>query len=107
MPKWSKMASAARRALKKKPAGWFKKLGRPLSAAEVEAYLGLVKPCPGYLLAAEDPNHPTRSLLDLWHPLVGWWEVGRGQYARCPHLDAVWDLAVKRELRRRKEKAKT
>lgn len=100
MPKWSKMASAARRALKRKPTGWFKRLGRPLSASEVEAYLGKVKPCPGYLLAAEEGWRGC-------HPLWGWWEVGRGQYARCEHLDAVWDLAVKRELRRRKEKAKT
>ncbi len=96
------MAATARRVLKSKPTGWFKALGRPLSAGEVEAYLGKVKPCPGYLTAHELLGFQSK------HPLWGWWEVGRGQYARCPHLDAVWELAVRRELRRRKkEKAKT
>ena len=101
------MAAPARKALKDKPTGWYKALGRSLSAAEVEAYLGRVKPCPGFLLAVEELGIEFKTGYGYSHPLWGWWEVGRGQYARCPYLDAVWNLAVKRELRRRKEKAKT
>lgn len=90
MPKWSKMASAARRALKKKPTGWFKRLGRPLSAAEVEAYLGAVKPCPG---AVASPERDGGSLRD-------WWEVRPGEYSKQDHLRSVWQLALNRARKR-------
>lgn len=90
MPKWSKMASAARRALKRKPTGWFKRLGRPLSAAEVEAYLGSVKPCPG---AVASPERDGGSLRD-------WWEVRPGEYSKQEHLSSVWQLALNRARKR-------
>lgn len=67
-----------------------------MSASEVDAYLGMVKPCPGAVNAARG------GTLDKSHPLWGWWEVGmgRGEYSRQPHLDEVFRLAVNRELRR-------
>lgn len=96
MSRWSKMAETARRTLKRKPVGWYKRLGRPLSAAEVEAYLGLVKPCPGAILAPERDGGSLR----------GWWEVRRGEYSKQEHLDAVWQLALNRARKRAsKEKA--
>ena len=97
---------------------WVAVLGRPLSAAEVEAWLGLVKPCSGYVLAVlhnkvgnpqlnEDGkiHVPLRNARGNETPgiagLHGWWEGPRGEFSRRPYLDAVWDLAVERELQRK------
>ena len=90
MPRWGKMAEAARRTLKKKPVGWYKRLGRPLSAAEVEAYLGLVKPCPGAVASDEKDGGSLRD----------WWEVRRGEYSKQDSLRAVWQLALNRARKR-------
>lgn len=94
MPRWRRMATAAKRSLERRPTGWFKRLGRSLSAAEVEAYLDIVKPCPGAVLSPERDGGSLR----------GWWEVRRGEYSAQPQLDTVWQMALDRA---RKRKAKT
>lgn len=96
MARWIKLARNVKRMLDRRlppPQGWYRALGRPLSAAEVDALHRVVWPCPGYIVAVGRNAGPD-------HPLWGWWEGPRGEYSRRPYLDAVWDLAVASELKR-------
>jgi hypothetical protein len=90
MAGWDKMVASLSRAARRRPTGWYKRLGRPLSASEVEAYLGIVKPCPGAVASPERDGGKLR----------GWWEVAPGQFSERPYLDAVWQLALNRARKR-------